>query len=352
MAEEKFAFESEEVSIAFTILPGLGDCVMAKKVFDALIELVPDCQIDIFCENDNHIACAKSFYGMSKNLNKILLAAGFYNEHYQKYDLATFISGGNFIGFHWINVPRLSAMSPKLLESLSKINQYNQENVVGHSPWTVIPFRNMALARILHKSCFEFLAYDGALPIRDEKVNIPLNPAFKTQFDELKLGKYITFYTDIGEREKEKPKVKTWPIRYWYEYVARMKKRFPSVEIIQCGGGDVSIGNADRHFLGCHLELTKYILANSLLNVGCEGGLTHLATAMGTKCLVFFGPSGADYYGYDSNINLVSEICQPCMYMFPDHATCLRGAKEPPCMLSHTPQTVCEITCNYLKNKA
>ena len=118
------------------------------------------------------------------------------------------------------------------------------------------------------------------------------------------------------------------------------------------GGGDVSIGNADRHFLGCHLELTKYILANSLLNVGCEGGLTHLATAMGAKCLVLFGPSGADYYGYDSNINLVSEICQPCMYMFPDHATCLRGAKEPPCMLYHTPQLVCEITCNYLKNKA
>ena len=236
MAEEKFAFESEEISIAFTILPGLGDCVTSKKVFDAMIELVPDCRIDIFCENDNHIACAKAFYGMSKNLNKILLATGFYNEHYQKYDLATFISGANFIGFHHVNVPRLSAMSPKLLESLSKINEYNQQNINGYSPWWMVPFRNMALARILHKNCFEFLAYDGALPIRDSKVNIPLNPAFKTQFDELKLGKYITFYTDIGEREKEKPKVKTWPIRYWYEYIARMKKRFPAVEVIQCGG--------------------------------------------------------------------------------------------------------------------
>lgn len=39
MAEEKFAFESEEVSIAFTAFSGLGDIIIARKVFDALIEL-------------------------------------------------------------------------------------------------------------------------------------------------------------------------------------------------------------------------------------------------------------------------------------------------------------------------
>ena len=130
-----------------------------------------------------------------------------------------------------------------------------------------------------------------------------------------------------------------------------MKKRFPAVEIVQCGGAtDVKVDNADRHFMNVDLELTKYILANSLLHVGCEDGLVHLATAPGTKCLVLFGSNGIEYFGYNQNINLVSEVCHPCMYIVPDFSICLRGANEPPCMLSHTPQTVCEITCNYLKH--
>ena len=324
-----------------------------KKSSYALIEIVPDCKIDIFCETKAHEAFGKAFYGMSKNLNKILPFAVTYNENYRKYDLAIFASGANFISFHWVNVPRLSAMSPKLLESLSKINQYNQQNIHGYSPWWMIPFRNMMLARILNKNCFEFLSYDGALPIRDDKVNIPLAPEFKSQFDALKLDKYITIYTDINEKEKARPKVKTWPLRYMVEYVAHTKKHFPAVEIVQCGGNDVKVENADRHYLGVDLELTKHILANSLLHVGGEGGLIHLATALGTKCLVLFGPSGGNYYAYTRNINLVSEVCHPCMYIVEDQSyTCLRGAKEPPCMLNHTPQTVCEVTCNYLKNKA
>ena len=215
---------------------------------------------------------------------------------------------------------------------------------------TSLASRNILLSRILNKNCYWFMSCDGALPIFDDKVNIPLLPEVKPAFDNLRLDKYITIYSNI-KRDEVHPKVKTWPMKYLFEYVLRMKKRFPSVEIVQCGGGgDVEIENVDRNFCGCDLELTKYILANSLLHVGCEGGLVHLATALGTKCLVLFGSSAVEYFGYDRNINLVSEICSPCAYILPDYRICLRGAKEPPCMLNITPQLVCEVTCNYLKN--
>ena len=98
------------------------------------------------------------------------------------------------------------------------------------------------------------------------------------------------------------------------------------------------------------MELTKYILANSLLHVGCEGGLVHLATALGTKCLVLFDPSDVHQYGFARNINLVSEVCSSCMYIFGDGGLrdCMRGNKEPPCMLSLTPQKVFDVTRNRL----
>ena len=112
----------------------------------------------------------------------------------------------------------------------------------------------------------------------------------------------------------------------------------------------MEIPNVDRHFLGCDLELTKYILANSLLHVGCEGGLIHLATALGTKCIVLFGASSVYYYGYARNINLVSEVCFPCFDIWGDAQIrfCPKTKGEPLCMLSHTPQKVFEITRNHL----
>ncbi len=48
MAEKKFAFESGEVSVAFTLDSGLGEAIIARKVFDAIIELAPNCRVDIF----------------------------------------------------------------------------------------------------------------------------------------------------------------------------------------------------------------------------------------------------------------------------------------------------------------
>ena len=48
MEEKKFAFESEEVSIVFYSIAGLGDAVIARKAFEAIIELVPNCVADFF----------------------------------------------------------------------------------------------------------------------------------------------------------------------------------------------------------------------------------------------------------------------------------------------------------------
>ena len=352
MSERKFAFESDELSILFYSIAGMGDCVIARKVYDAIIELVPNCVIDFYCTSEAHRAFAKAFYGDSKNLNR-LLDNQEYQENVKNYDLALYVGGCHAILFDYANTQRLQEMVPDFWQVLSRIELYNQKNVHGLGPWKLtVAHRNMISAEIIGKNFFHFLSCEGALPINDDKIKIPLSPEYKSKFDELKLGKYITFYTDIDETEKTRPKVKTWPKRYFVEYISRMKKRFPSIEIVQCGGAnDIEVENADRHFLGCDLELTKYILANSLLHVGCEGGLVHLATAVGAKCLVLFGSSSVEYFGYERNINLVSEVCRPCMYIIPDFQVCMLGAKEPPCMLNLTPKLVCEVTCNYaMKN--
>lgn len=347
MAEQKFAFESGKVSMAFTSLAGLGDLIVSKKVFKIIIEFVPDCVFDFFCRHNFQRKFVNSFYGDIKNLNLILTREELSKDIVKKYDLAMGVMGSHYIFFDHINTQRLEATSPALSEAIKKIQQYNKNNYGSYATTNAKAFRNMIAARILNKTCYDFLSCDGALPIHDTKVEIPLKPEYKSEFDKLKLSNYITFYSDLPAGSK--PRNKTWPIRYLSEYITLMKKQFPDIEIVQCGGGgDVKIENADRHFLDIDLELTKHILANSLLFIGGEGGLVHLATQLGTKCIVPFGANEVYCFGYPQNINIVSDVCSPCMYISSPYSMCLRGFKESPCMASITPQQVFEATCNYL----
>ncbi|MBR1647575.1 MAG: hypothetical protein IJ685_12505 [Selenomonadaceae bacterium] len=142
---------------------------------------------------------------------------------------------------------------------------------------------------------------------------------------------------------------------YATEYISLLNITLPQIEVVQIGGGGVELlPNADRHIIDADLEVTKYVLKNSLLHVDCESGLVHLATQLGTKCLVLFGPTDEKYFGYKENLNLVSDFCRPCYWAWDNGTTCLRGEKNPPCM-TFNPQLVCEVTCNYinrLKNNA
>ena len=234
---EKFAFESDEISVAILLPLGLGDCVVARKIFDAIVELEPRCVIDVFCRTEAHPTFAEAFFGDSVNLNRIFRRESLNKELIQKYDLALRIEGTSIIFPEAANIERLQALSPALFEALIKVDTYNKQNIYPFgSSFLACSLRNINMSRILRKNYVYFLSCGGALPIRDDKVNIALKPAYKPQFDAFKLGKYITIYSDI-DRDVTPPKVKTWPIQYLREYVIRMKKRRPDIAIIQCGGG-------------------------------------------------------------------------------------------------------------------
>ncbi|MCR5834736.1 MAG: hypothetical protein K6G55_08840 [Selenomonadaceae bacterium] len=350
MSEKKSAFESDKISIAFSLTSELDNAVVGKKVFDALIKLAPDCMIDIFCPNERAKTFAKAVYSDSANLNLISINDAQYKETTKKYDLAILIYSTHFIILQNINEAALKNKSPKLFNAIVGIHNYNTKNVYNVGADNRTAFRNMMMAGILKQNCFAFLSCNGALPIHDDKVNISLSAEYKSKFDALKLGKYIAIYSDMTTGEKT-PKAKTWPLQYLTEYISRMKKMLPQVEIIQIGGEkDVKIENVNRHLLSDDLELTKYLLANALLVVGDNCGYVHLATALGTKCVVLFGQSSADYFGYDRNINIASEVCSPCRFFFQNENICMREEKEPLCMLGITPKLVSKITCTHLKH--
>jgi len=347
MADEKFAFESGEVSIAFiSRCNALGDVLIAKSVFNAIIELVPNCKIDIYFIKSKSKIYIEAFYAGNKNLNRVLSFKEFYANNVQKYDAALSVWHSVFI--EAANVDRLKVLAPDLLQSLYKISKYNE--VTTDTCATVL--RNITRAHILGTNRYTSLSCNGALPIRDNYVDIPLSSEAERRFQELGLNKnYITIGSNLGKKNNlTRHSLKEWPTDKVTEYVSLLNIYLPQIEIVQIGGGGVEIlANADRHILDADIEIVKHVLKNSLLHVDCESGLVHLATQLGTKCLVLFGPTDEKYYGFKENLNLVSDFCRPCVWAWDDGNKCLRGEKEPPCM-AFSPQLVCEVTCNYINH--
>ncbi|MBR5162824.1 MAG: hypothetical protein IKW79_02235, partial [Schwartzia sp.] len=96
-------------------------------------------------------------------------------------------------------------------------------------------------------------------------------------------------------------------------------------------------------------ELVKYVLRNAVLHVDIEGGLVHLATQLGTKCAVLFGPTPVTFFGYPQNINIVSPRCAGCHGLYEDLNHCAKEQAEPECMRSITPEMVMEAIAKYMR---
>ena len=350
--EEKFAFESGEVSIAFGIMCGaLGDTLISKKVFDSLLELAPNCKADIFLTNDKRDCFKdyiKAFYGKIKNINFVYDDINVYDEISKKYDLA--IRVWHMILIDGTNEEKLKSEVPKLFQAVQKIKLYNRSGFDRMKTIEGTVLSNITRAHILGINRYTCLSCGGALPINDNRVEIPLLPEGERAFHELGLSKnYITIGSNMKNARFHRHIIKEWPTSYFVDYVSLLNQKLPQKQIVQIGGGGVEkLPNVDKYILDADLELVKYVLKNSLLHVDCESGLVHLATQLGTKCLVLFGATDEKYFAFKENLNLVSDFCHPCVHAWNNGSTCLRGAKEPLCMLSITPQQVFEVTRKYL----
>ena len=92
-------------------------------------------------------------------------------------------------------------------------------------------------------------------------------------------------------------------------------------------------------------------LENSMCHIDIEGGLAHAATALGTKCIVLFGPTNKAFFGYPQNINLnAASECVNCWWKRQDWMEkCMNS--DHVCM-SHRPEDVFSVLSVLLASRA
>ena len=335
----KVADEALETKNALLLyqMGGFGDCIVQKKVVETLISLAPEVPIDITCTNG--ASFLKFLYEDTPQVRKIELNLGVrYAEEQEHYAAALC-----FVGLAWLQVDILQEegrLPSKLYEVLKRL----KERTDRQSYPLDMPMHSF-YARCLYqgRDCYQHLSYDGIVPYHDHKVHIPSDAAGRQAFVALGLGRYITMNFGNGGAKDTTLVAKSWPKERFEAVIAGIHAGHPDVQIVQLGTVDADrLAGADRYLLGKSFSLASEVLRHAQLHIDIEGGLVHLATQLGTKCIVLFGPTQQGFYGYAENVNLHAGTCHNCYALYKDWNRCARNMAEPECMYSITPAMVLE----------
>ncbi|WP_289122179.1 glycosyltransferase family 9 protein [Megasphaera sp.] len=330
------AFSDQFLHIAFRPTGGLGDYIISAKILEELQGYGP-CKITVYAEK---MAFGKAIY--AKRENVAVESLDKFDWERIKYDVALEVE--HFV--HILNWDRARTykLAPEIYKRLYYIEKkWNKLYVdIPQQYWRErIQFER---CRVLGLNRWTELRMGNAFKVIDQKVFIPIDFQFKKQWEELGLQqtKYITINFGADVMRIGQTQLKLWPKENLEKFVNIFKNAYPDYQVVQLGSADATrIKNVDIYVLGKSIELTKWILKKSSCHVDCEGGLVHLATQFGTKCIVIFGPTPVHMYGYKDNINICNEKCNNCMGIHEDWAyKCYRNKTGAFCMKSILPEYV------------
>ncbi|NBJ92058.1 glycosyltransferase family 9 protein [Parablautia muri] len=329
-------FADDSVYIAFCPSGGLGDYIISAKVLEN-IQQICKCSIDVFCEKQQF---GSAVYGSREDV--CLRDYREFEKSRNSYDLGLLVE--HFVHVKNYNGRRLRELSPVLYEKVQYIvTHWNQLYVnIPQQHWRErIQFER---CRVLGLDRWTQLRMGEAFEIADKNVFIPMDKSFleKWKQEGFAKGEYLTINYGADVMRAGFNQLKMWYREYYVKLVKLIHLEFPNMKVVQLGGADTeAVEGCDKYVLGESIEQTKWILKSSQVHIDCEGGLVHLATQLGTKCIVIFGPTPLHMYGYEENINLQSEGCHNCMGVYGDWAyQCFKTGSYTQCMADITPEMV------------
>lgn len=342
----QLAYEKSPISVAFSVTGGIGDMVMQKSFITAIVALIGACSVDIY--NVETQEMLSFLYQDDAFINCIMPNLGVrYESNCKKYSLAFFIEGGAYIRVDNMDYEVLKKV-PQTLECIKRIVEYcEHEGASMNTPVHSLLSRR----KFTKKDCYSWFDCGGALAI-DRNVHIPLSSQGREWYEKSVLNgkKFITVNYGNGKCSDGKLVSKSWPLEYFEELVEMIHFGFPDIAVVQVGASGVEeITGADIGLVGESFESLAYILKNSRLHIDIDGGLVHIASQLGTKCVVLFGPTPMWFYGYEENVNIAAGTCEGCFGLYKNMYECAKGMEKPGCMFGIKPGMVMENIDNLLR---
>ncbi|SDH92049.1 ADP-heptose:LPS heptosyltransferase [Pseudobutyrivibrio sp. 49] len=345
---ENPAYELTEKSIAISVTGGIGDMIIQKSFVKAICDLEDGCLIDIF--NVDTQEMLEYLYEDDEHINAIIPNIGIrYELNHEKYALAIFIEGGAYIRVDRFN-DGIFSENQSFVKAVNGVIEFcDNESANMKTPLYSLMGRRIYLGQ----NCYSWFGCGDALNISD-KVDILLTEGGKRWFlyQDIMEKQYITVNYGNGKCSDGSLVSKAWALEKFNNLVEEIYKRHPGMIVIQVGDAAAeTIKGVNCSFKGEPFENLAYILKNSRLHIDIDGGLVHMATQLGTKCVVLFGPTPVEIYGYKQNINIVSKDCNGCFGLYKNMYQCAKGYEKPLCMENITVEMVMDKVDEVLGGK-
>ncbi len=340
------AYQTNQMAFALYLTGGLGDMVCQKRFVIELLRFVPDAGIDIY--TTQNAAFLRWLYSDMVQVRNIVSDAGtLYADRKEMYALGISVYGCQFLSVDTFSSSHFAKTEKDFIKKIESLRKQTEEE--GQS--LAIPHA-VATGRHVYngQDCYTWFNHQGTFSIDDRYVSIPIGEEIEASFLELGLGCYITVNTGNGSSKEGKSIAKTWPLKRFEKTMQLFKTKYPTVTVVQIGAADgEKLKNADVHFMGKEFGLVACILKNALFHFDIEGGLVHLASQLGTKCVVLFGPTPMKYYAYPQNINVCQGDCHDCYGLYLSTDCCVRHMEKPICMYAITPEIVMNKIITYME---
>jgi ADP-heptose:LPS heptosyltransferase/SAM-dependent methyltransferase len=144
-------------------------------------------------------------------------------------------------------------------------------------------------------------------------------------------------------RKTDYSSTKNMSPQQWREIVSLIREK--GIEVIQLGVVAEEKIEGVTHCLNgqTSLEETALLIKHGLCHIDTEGGLVHLANAVHSRCVVLFGPTPVEFFGYPQNINLEPAGCKACWFVTRNWLIeCPRHTSGPECMRGHSAANVAD----------
>lgn len=323
----------------------MGDNIISLRLYQELSRLAPDAVMDVFTTFSGFPAHV--FYGQ-KNMRRIISRSPGTEDRWH-YDLI--IQSHFEPSIIYCNLFRVEKLAPELADRIKRLYVYQTTDFFICSPAQYMNRIQWDRAKFMGYTCYTLLGANGAFDINDCQVDLFIDESYEDKYCALGLSeRYITFSYGVSDPLKNgKQQTKLWPEEYYVKLNYLIKEKFPYIEIVQIDAGDVKrIYGADRYIMGENLEIAKYVLKNAFCHIDCEGGLVHMATQLGTKCFVVFGPTPVNFFGYKCNVNFAPKVCGECCGLTRDWYTRCYRYDDSRCMRSTKPKEVFEEISKFV----
>ena len=348
IAREDRPDAGDKLRIGF--LPGgvMGDNIISLRLYQELIRIVPESLVDVFTTFTGFPE--RVFWGQ-KNLRRIIHRRPAVSDR-NEYDLI--IQSHFEPSLIFCNLQRIESISPHMAECIFKLYEYQSSDFFMCNPAQYMNRIQWDRSKFMGFDCYTLLGSSGAFNIENHYIEFPTDESYFEEYTSLGLNRqYITFSYGVSDPLKNgRQQTKMWPKENYIDLIHLIRESFPDIELVQLDAGNIErVPGADKYVMGENLEIVKHILKNAICHIDCEGGLVHMATQLGTKCFVVFGPTPVSFFGYKENTNFAPKVCGECCGIIKDWYTRCYKYGDARCMASTTAEEVFVAIKDYLNGK-